>query len=63
MSDEVAACFKRILKKRANPKVESMVDGMSGFLFLDKNDMPRVALHWEKYFQHIRDKYTYQRQV
>ena len=58
MSDEVAACFKRILKKRANPKVEPMVDGMSGFLFLDKNDMPRVALHWEKYFQHIRDKYN-----
>lgn len=47
MSDEVVACFKRILKDRVNPKVEPMVDGMTGFLFLDKNDMPMVALHWE----------------
>ena len=52
------ACFKRILKDRVNPKVEPMVDGMTGFLFLDKNDMPMVALHWEKYFQHIREKYN-----
>ncbi|MGB4822816.1 MAG: tyrosine-type recombinase/integrase, partial [Agathobacter rectalis] len=49
---------KRILKDRVNPKVEPMVDGMTGFLFLDKNDMPMVALHWEKYFQHIREKYN-----
>ena len=35
-----------------------MIDGYSGFLFLDKNDMPMVALHWEKYFQHIREKYN-----
>ena len=58
MSDEVVACFKRILKDRVNPKVEPMVDGMTGFLFLDKNDMPMVALHWEKYFQHICEKYN-----
>ena len=25
---------------------------------LDKNDRPMVAMHWEKYFQHIRDKYN-----
>lgn len=35
-----------------------MVDGLTGLLFLDKNDMPMVALHWEKYFQHIREKYN-----
>ena len=35
-----------------------MVDGYSGFLFLDKNGRPMVALHWEKYFQHIREKYN-----
>lgn len=45
MSGEVMACFKRILKERGNPKVEPMVDGMTGFLFLDKNNMPMVALH------------------
>lgn len=35
-----------------------MVDGLSGFLWLDKNGMPMVALHWEKYFQHILEKYN-----
>lgn len=58
MSEDVAECFKRIIKNRKKPKIEPMIDGMSGFLFLDKNDMPMVALHWEKYFQHIREKYN-----
>ncbi len=58
MTDEVYACFKRIISNRVKPKVEPMIDGKSGFLFLDKNGMPMVALHWEKYFQHIRDKYN-----
>ena len=58
MSDEVEACFRRILKARENPKIEPMIDGVTGFLFLDKNDRPMVAMHWEKYFQHIRDKYN-----
>ena len=31
---------------------------LSVFLCLDKNDMPMVALHWEKYMQHIREKYN-----
>ena len=58
MTKEVADCFRRILAKRINPKVEPMIDGYTGFLFLDKNEMPMVALHWEKYFKHILDKYN-----
>lgn len=58
MSDEVAECFKRIIESRRTPKVEPVIEGKTGFLFIDKNDMPMVALHWEKYFQHIRDKYN-----
>lgn len=58
MTDEVYECFKLILKNRKRPKVEPVIDGRSGFLFLDKNGMPMVALHWEKYFQHIREKYN-----
>ena len=58
MSEEVVACFRRILAKRVAPKVEPMVDGHAGFLFLDKNDRPMVALHWEKYMQHIVEKYN-----
>lgn len=58
MTDEVKACFVRILENRPKLKVEPMVDGKTGFLYLDKNGMPMVALHWEKYFQHIREKYN-----
>lgn len=58
MTPEVKEAFQRILASRKNPKVEPMVDGYSGFLYLDKNGRPMVALHWEKYFQHIREKYN-----
>lgn len=58
MTREVNECFKRIIKNRPKPKVEPMVDGKMGFLYLDKNGMPMVALHWEKYFQHIVEKYN-----
>lgn len=65
MTQDVADCFKKILKSRKSPKVEPMIDGYSGFLYLDKNGMPMVALHWEKYFQHICQKYNkiYRRQI
>ena len=58
MTKEFADSFRRILAKRIKPKVEPMIDGYTGFLFLDKNEMPMVALHWEKYFKHILDKYN-----
>ena len=58
MTPEVVDCFKRILENRKKPKIEPMIGGYSGFLFLDKNDQPMVALHWEKYMKHIRDKYN-----
>ena len=58
MSEEVKGCFKAILQKRANPPIEPIVDGVSGFLLLDKNDMPKVAMHWEKYFQLSLRKYN-----
>lgn len=58
MTDEVEQCFRTIINNRTAPKVEPVVDGYAGFLYLDKNDMPMVALHWEKYMQHIREKYN-----
>ncbi len=51
MTDEVYECFKHIVANRKKPKIEPMIDGYSGFLFLDKKDMPEVALHWEKHFE------------
>ena len=58
MTEEVAECFHRIIASREAPKVEPMVDGYIRFLCLDKNDMPKVALHWEKYLEHIVEKYN-----
>lgn len=58
MTPEVEQCFRSILAKRQTPKVEPLIDGHSGFLYLDKNGMPMVALHWEKYFEHIVEKYN-----
>lgn len=58
MTEDVYECFQRIISQRKRPKKEPKVDGVSGFLYLDKNDMPMVALHWEKYFQHIITKYN-----
>lgn len=58
MTDEVKECFKRILEKRKKSRVEIMIDGKSGFLYFDKNNMPMVALHWEHYFKHALDKYN-----
>lgn len=63
MSDEVAACFRKILKKRPKYKKEPSIIGENGkvykgFLYLDKNQKPKVALHWEKYFEHIIQKHN-----
>ena len=58
MSNEVMACFRRIIKNRKKPRKEPMIDGHAGFLCLDKNDMPMVALHWEKYMEHVVAKYN-----
>lgn len=41
-----------------NPPYIRVQNGYAGFLFLDKNDRPMVALHWEKYMQHIVEKYN-----
>ena len=58
MMNDVEESFRRIIENRKNPKIEPMIGGYVGFLCLDKNEMPMVALHWEKYFEHIREKYN-----
>ena len=58
MTDEVFYCFQAILEDRPKPKVEKMVDGYSGFLFLDKAGMPMVAMHWEHRFKHMVKRYN-----
>ena len=53
MTEEVYECFKRIVENRKKPKKEPVIGGYKGFLFLDKKDMPEVALHWEKHFEKV----------
>jgi integrase len=57
MTNEVYQCCRRIVENRKAPRVEPMVDGRVGFLYLDMNDRPMVALHWQHYFKRIREKY------
>ena len=58
MNDEVCECFRRILKYREAPKTEKIIDGYTGFLFLDDAGMPLVAMHWEHRFNHMVTRYN-----
>ncbi len=58
MQKDVEDCFKTIYSNRVSPKVEPMVDGVAGFLYLDQNGNPVLPLHWEHYFKRICNKYN-----
>ncbi len=58
MTEEVFRCFQAILEDREAPRVEKMVGGYTGFLYLDKNGMPEVAMHWEHRFNHAVSRYN-----
>lgn len=58
MTEGVYQCFKSLISKRKKVKVEPMIDGVGGFLMLDKNDIPYLALHWEKRFEYALGKYN-----
>lgn len=46
ITNDVADMFRAIIEDREPPKVEKVIDGHTGFLFYDENDMPLVAMHW-----------------
>ena len=58
MTEDVYRCFQGILEDRETPKVEKSIDGYSGFLFLDKDGLPEVAMHWEHRFNHMVGRYN-----
>ncbi len=58
MTDDVYKCFEAVISKRKRPKIEPMIDGYTGFLFLDALNHPTIALHWETHFQDICSKYN-----
>lgn len=58
ITEDVAMMFRAIIEDRPKPKIEKMVGGYSGFLYLDKNDLPEVALHWEHRFRYMVNRYN-----
>ena len=58
MTADVEQCFRAIIEDRPTPRIERMVDGRSGFLFLDKDCLPEVAMHWEHRFNHMVKRYN-----
>lgn len=58
MTEEVFRCFQAILEDREPPAVEPMVDGHVGFLYLDDQGLPLVAMHWEHRFNHMVHRYN-----
>lgn len=57
MTDAVYMALMRVVKARTPPKVELLVDGHSGFLFLDKSEMPKVAMHLENYMRGLQARF------
>ncbi len=58
MSDEVYESFYNILSNRKKQKKEVMIDGYAGFILLDKNGNPKVAMHIQKVVQRLCEKYN-----
>ena len=57
MTLTVEKALLNILKNRKKVKVEKIVNGYSGFINIDKNGNPKVALHYEHMFKWAREKY------
>ena len=46
------------MEDREKPRFEKMVDGYTGFLFLDKEGFSMVAMHWEHWFNNMVKRYN-----
>lgn len=57
MNETVYVSLKKMLERRPTVKAEPMVDGYSGFIMLDKNGNPKVALHIENEMRWAMMKY------
>lgn len=58
MTDRCYESLRNILFNRPKPKVEMIVDGYTGFLFLDKNGKSKVVLHFEHQMKRAVEKYN-----
>ena len=58
ISDDVAMMFQAIIEDREKPRCERIIDGYTGFLYIDKDGYPLVAMHWEQRFNHMVKRYN-----
>lgn len=58
MTDGVYMAFRRVLRDRVAPKVEMLIDGHSGFVFLDREGKPKVGMHLQNYMRGMQRKYV-----
>ena len=58
MTEDVEEMFRSIVEHRHKPVKERIVDGYSGFLFTDRNDLPLVAMHWQHRINHMVKRYN-----
>lgn len=54
----VIGAFQRVIQERKSPKVEYIVGGYSGFLFLDKDGTPKTAVAFEHALSRLMKKYN-----
>ena len=58
IKEDVKECFRRIIADRPKVRFEKMIDGYAGFLCLDKDGDPLVAMHWESRFNRMVKRYN-----
>ena len=58
MTSDVAECFRAIIDERQISMKEPAIDGVRGFLFLDENQMPLVAMHWQHRMKNAWNRYN-----
>ena len=57
LTDNAFNAFKAVLADRQKVKIEMIIDGVSRFLFLDKDEKPKVGSHCQNYMRNMQKKY------
>ena len=57
IDDDLLLHLRRIVEK-PRPKIEPMIGGVAGFLYITRKNTPFVAHHWEKIFQRMVEKHN-----
>ena len=57
MSEPVYQAFLHAIQARPHPQIEMIIDGCSGFIFLDKDEKPKVAMHLQNYMRCMQKKF------